>query len=119
MAHLATTMPDGSPQVTPVAVIVVGDQIHVSSTRHTVKAKNMMRDPRVALSMTSAENPWFSGHVRGRVVEITEEGARELLDAMSAKHGRKVPPSNYADRLVFKIEAISAFGRNSPGPEPL
>ena len=122
MAHLATIMPDGSPQSSPVAVITDGDHILVSSAKHTVKARNMIRDPRVAISMTHSENPWFSLRLRGRVIEIkedikTEDGPRHLLDVMTEKYGRITPPENYADRLRFRIEITSGSGLNSPGPE--
>jgi PPOX class probable F420-dependent enzyme len=122
MAHLATIMPDGSPQNSAVAVIVDGDHILVSSAKHTVKARNMIRDPRVAISMTHSDNPWFSLHLRGRVIEVTEDiktedGPRHLLEDMSAKYGRITPPSNFANRLRFRIEITSGSGFNSPGPE--
>jgi PPOX class probable F420-dependent enzyme len=122
MAHLATIMPDGSPQVTAVAVVTDGDHILVSTTKHMVKTRNMIRDPRVAISMTHGENPWFSLHIRGRVIEIRDDikregGPRHLLDVMSDKHGRKAPPEAYADRLAIRIEMTSGSGRNSTGPE--
>src|SRR5256712_14134345 len=62
-ANLATVMPNGSPQVTPVWFDFDGKYIRVNSARGRVKAKNMRRDPRVALC------------IRGRVVKITEDGA--------------------------------------------
>jgi PPOX class probable F420-dependent enzyme len=104
MAHLATLSADGSPHVTPVAVIVAGDQLHVNCAKRTVKARNMMRDPRVALSVIAPENPWLSGWVQGQVVEITEDGAWELLDQMSDKYERRSTRDRSITRLVFKIE---------------
>lgn len=104
MGHLATINIDGSPQVTPVSVIVDGDQLLVNCLASTVKAKNMARDPRVALSVTSTENHWEAAWVQGRVVEITEEGAWDVLDQMSDKYGRKTPRDFTRTRLLFKIE---------------
>jgi len=52
IAHVATVMPDGSPQVTPVWVDVDDDGSHViiNSRQETLKTRNGQRDPRIALS---------------------------------------------------------------------
>ena len=113
VAHLSTIMADGRPHVTPVAVIVEGDYLLVDCDQKTVKAKNMKRDPRVALSVTAPENPWITGWARGRVVEISSERGWEVLDLMALKYGRK-SARNYDQptRLVFKIEVEKGKGTN-------
>ncbi len=85
-AHLATLMPDGSPQVTPVWVDVEGDRIVVNSAEGRAKPRNVRNDDRVALSATDPDNPYEAVIVRGRVDEITHEGADEHIDAMARKY---------------------------------
>lgn len=85
-AHLATLMPDGSPQVTPVWVELEGDRIVVNTAEGRVKPRNVRRDPRVAVSIVRQDNPYQSAFIRGRVVEVTHEGAEELIDKLAKKY---------------------------------
>jgi PPOX class probable F420-dependent enzyme len=85
-AHLATLMPDGSPQVTPVWVDYEGDRIVVNSAEGRVKPRNVREDPRVALAATDPDNPYEAVIVRGRVDEITHDDADEHIDAMAKKY---------------------------------
>lgn len=84
--HLATRMPDGSPQTSPVWVELQGDRIVVNSAKGRIKDKNMRADPRVAMSITDPENPYRSLMIRGRVMKITEEGADKHIDRMAKKY---------------------------------
>ncbi len=68
-AHLATLMPDGSPQSVPVWIGRDGDRIIVCTGENSLKAKNTRRDPRVALSIVDFDNPYVEAQIRGRVVE--------------------------------------------------
>lgn len=85
-AHLATVMLDGRPQVTPVWVDLEDGLIRVNSARGRVKDRNMRRDPRVCISVHDQEDPYQRIVVFGRVEEITEEGAREHIDALARKY---------------------------------
>jgi PPOX class probable F420-dependent enzyme len=85
-AHLSTLMPDGSPQVTPVWVDFEGDDIIVNTAEGRAKPRNLRNDPRVALSATDPNNPYEAVIVRGRVREMTHEGADEHADAMAKKY---------------------------------
>jgi PPOX class probable F420-dependent enzyme len=85
-AHLATVMPDGSPQVSPVWVEMDGNDIIVNSAEGRVKTNNLQRDPRVAISITSADDGYEMVAVRGRVVEMTREGAEEGIDRLARKY---------------------------------
>lgn len=58
LAYLATLMEDGSPQVTPTWVDLDGDVILVNTAEERVKHRNIIRDPRVALSVVDHENPY-------------------------------------------------------------
>jgi PPOX class probable F420-dependent enzyme len=85
-AHLATIGADGSPQVTPVWVDFDGTHIRFNTARGRVKDKNLRRNPRVALSMQDPDNPYRYMQVRGRVAEITEQGADAHIDALAKKY---------------------------------
>ncbi len=106
-AHLATVMPDGSPQVSPVWVDVEGDTILVNSAEGRLKDKNMQRDKRVALSLTNPENPYQAVMIRGRVTEITKQGADQHIDKMAKKYlGKDKYPGRAPGevRVLYKIE---------------
>ncbi len=85
-AHLATLMADGSPQVTPVWVDIDGDRILVNTAEGRVKPRNVRKDARVAISVHKQDNPYSSAFIRGRVVEITHEGAEEHIHKMAKKY---------------------------------
>jgi PPOX class probable F420-dependent enzyme len=85
-ANLATVNPDGTPQVTPVWVDYDGTHVLVNSARGRRKDKNMETNPAVALSILDPDNPYRYLEVRGRVAEITEDGADEHIDKMAKKY---------------------------------
>jgi PPOX class probable F420-dependent enzyme len=85
-ASLTTLMPDGSPQTTPVWVDIDGDQVVFNSAKGRQKDKNVRRDPRVALAIVDPDNPYRYLEVRGKVSEITEEGADAHIDKMAKKY---------------------------------
>ncbi len=85
-AHLATIGPDGAPQSTPVWVDYDGAHVRFNTARGRVKDKNLKRNPKVALSILDPENPYRYLQVRGRVVEMTEQGADAHVDALAKKY---------------------------------
>lgn len=85
-AHLATLMDDGSPQVSPVWVDLDGEQVVINTAEGRLKPRNARRDPRVAISVTNAENQYESLLVRGRVVDVTDEGADENINALAKRY---------------------------------
>jgi len=106
-ANLATLNPDGSPQVTPVWVDFDGSHVIVNTARGRVKAKNLAREPRVALSIADPENPYRYLGIQGRVVEMTETGGDAHIDKMAKKYlGKDSYPLRKAGevRIVVKIE---------------
>ena len=110
---LVTLMKDGSPQVTPVWFNSDGIHIMVNSARGRVKDRNMRRDPRVALVIVDPQDPYRYIQIRGKVIEITLQGAREHIDALSKKHtGRDRYTGGHLGevRVIYKIlpEKISA-----------
>ncbi len=105
-AHLATLMPDGSPQVTPVWVDFDGRHILVNTAEGRQKPRNIRRDPRVAIDVLRHESPYAFASVRGRVVEITREGAEEHIDRLAKKYlGRDSYPWRQPgeQRIILKI----------------
>jgi PPOX class probable F420-dependent enzyme len=113
MAHLATLMPDGSPQVSPVWIDRDGDTLYVNSAEGRVKDKNMARDARVAISVTDPANPYRALMIRGKVKKITKDGADAHIDKMAKKYlGQDTYPFRQPGevRVVYTIEATSAVG---------
>jgi len=104
--HLATLMPDGSPQVTPVWVDYDGRHILVNTAEGRQKPRNIRRDPRVAIDVIREGNAYAFAQVRGRVVEITSEGAEEHIDRLAKKYlGRDRYPWRQPGerRVIFRI----------------
>jgi PPOX class probable F420-dependent enzyme len=121
--HLSTLMRDGSPKVEPVWIGRDGDLILVATDAGTIKAQNTASDPRVALSITAAENPYEQLLVRGRVVEVRPDDDLAVLDALSDKYqGRPFGRRRWRQRVVLAIQAdlarhyASPLGRSAPHP---
>jgi PPOX class probable F420-dependent enzyme len=104
-AHLATLMPDGSPQSAPVWVGREGDRILICTGEGSLKAKNTGRDPRVALSVVDFHDPYQETQLRGRVVERRPDGDFKYMDAISQKYtGKPFPFRDPEGRVVLVIE---------------
>jgi PPOX class probable F420-dependent enzyme len=88
-ANLATLMPDGSPQVTPVWVDWDGTHVIVNSAKGRQKDKNMRTNARVSMSILDPDNPYRYLEIRGKVIEITENGADAHIDKMAKKYMNK------------------------------
>ena len=114
-AGLATLMPDGSPQVTPVWIDYDGENVVFNTAVGRQKDKNLQADGRVALSLTDPENPYRYMEVRGNVVERTTEGADDHINKMAKKYlGQDVYPFRQPGevRVMYKIkpERVSSMG---------
>ena len=106
-AHLATVGADGSPQVTPVWCDLDGAHVRINTARGRVKDKNLKRNPRVALSIQDPENPYRYVQVRGRVTDMTEQGADDHIDALAKKYlGKDTYPGRKAGevRVIVTIQ---------------
>ena len=84
--HLATVMPDGSPQVSVVWVDADDATILVNTAEGRVKTAYMRRDPRVAMSIYDQADPYTRLVIRGTVVEMTHEGAADHIDQLAKKY---------------------------------
>ena len=109
-AHLATLMPDGSPQVTPVWFFYRDGKFIVNTARGRIKDRNMSKNAKVALSISDPDNPYSHVSLRGKVVKVTEEGADPSIDALAKKYldKDKYPFRQPGEvRVVYEIEPIS------------
>jgi PPOX class probable F420-dependent enzyme len=104
IAHLASVLPDGAPHSVPVWIGTYGDRIAVLTGPGSRKARNLRRDPRVALSLTPPDDPFQPISIRGRVTEWLEgEAAWQVIDEVSAKYtGRPYPRDR--ERVVALID---------------
>lgn len=84
-ADVATLMPDGDPQVTPVWIDREDGVVRFNSAYGRVKVRNLQRDPRIALSVFDRENPYRYLQIRGRA-ELVDEGADAHIDALAKKY---------------------------------
>jgi PPOX class probable F420-dependent enzyme len=114
-AHVATINPDGSPQVSVVWVDVEGDSILVNTAEGRIKPRNVRRDPRVAISIHSQDNPYQSATVQGEVIELRHEGADAHIDKLAKKYmGVDVYPNRRADEqrviLVIRSDQVAGMG---------
>lgn len=104
VAHLATVLPDGSPHSVPLWVGTEGDRIAILTGPGSRKARNLRRDPRVALSLAPPDDPFTPLIVRGQVVEWLEgDAAWEVIDRISTRYtGQPYPRGE--ERIVALIE---------------
>ena len=112
-ANLATLMPDGSPQVTPVWLDYAGGAIRINTAKGRVKARNLKVGSPVALAIMDPDEPYRYLQVRGRVRRVVEEGADAHIDALAKKYlGKDKYPFRQPGeiRVIYEIEPKSASG---------
>ncbi|WP_433185383.1 TIGR03618 family F420-dependent PPOX class oxidoreductase [Actinoallomurus sp. CA-150999] len=104
VAHLATVLPDGSPHSVPLWVGAEGDRVAILTGPGSRKARNLRRDPRVALSLVPPDDPFTPVIVRGRVVEWLEgDAAWEVIDRIATRYIGQ-PYTRAEERVVALIE---------------
>jgi len=104
-AHLATLMPDGSPQSVPLWIGREGEHLIICTGEGSLKAKNTKRDPRVALSVVDFHNPYEEVQIRGRIVERRPDSDFRCMDPISHKYtGKPFPFRNPEGRVALVIE---------------
>ncbi|MFI6939901.1 PPOX class F420-dependent oxidoreductase [Streptomyces sp. NPDC050418] len=115
-AILATLNPDGSPQTSPVYVGLDGDDLVIPSQAGRRKHKNLLRDPRVSVTVYDTADPQNYVEVRGTVT-ITEDVGRRLAVDLDERYdgpgaGDSVlalPPE--VQRIVIRITPTHVAGR--------
>ena len=105
---LTTLMPDGQPQTTPVWCNMDGEYILINTMQQFRKAKNMQLNPKVTLLAFRLKKPHINVEVRGKVIEITEEGALEHLNELNMLYTGK--PNFFGDcidaELIHKFDPL-------------
>ena len=105
LAHFVTLMKNGSPQVTPLWVDHDGEHVLINTAEGRQKPLNLQRDPRVALSVVDRNHTQRYAQIRGKVVDVTREGAFEHICKLSEKYsGNPNYPRREGEvRLIVKI----------------
>jgi PPOX class probable F420-dependent enzyme len=112
-AHLATLMPDGSPQVTPVWIDYRDGRVLVNTAKGRVKARNMQPGSAVALSISDPDDPYRYVQVRGRVTAAREEGADAHIDFLAHKYlgqDRYTMRQPGEQRIIYEITPDAVSG---------
>ncbi len=109
-AHVASLMPDGSPHSVPVWVGLEGERItFYTGSPKSQKVRNLLRDPRVAISITDHDNPYRMARVRGRVVETRGgEEALAAMDRICERYTGRPFPMRSTEGTLFLVEAERA-----------
>jgi PPOX class probable F420-dependent enzyme len=110
---LATSMPDGSPQLTQTWVDTDGEHILINSVAGFQKIRNIERDPRVAVTVSDPQNPRRYFAIRGRVLNVTADGAADHIEKLAQRYlGGPYPWYGGRDqtRLLITIEAHKISG---------
>jgi PPOX class probable F420-dependent enzyme len=110
---LVTLMPDYQPQATPIWVSFDGEHVLVNTARNRQKDRNMTERPKVTILSVDPDDPYRYLEIRGVVEEITEEGAVDHINQLSAKYRNQ--PEYYANnpaqryretRVIYKIRPV-------------
>jgi PPOX class probable F420-dependent enzyme len=124
--HFATLLPDGSPVIAPVWAGLEGHRIVICTDSDSLKARNVKRDARVAISVVDIHNPYEEAQIRGRVVETRDDSSLKTLDAIAHKYTGKPYPERDGEgtiALVIEIEKAKysklPFEYRPPEVEPV
>ena len=107
LLYLATVMPDGSPQVTPVWFSIDGEDVLINTNEGRVKDQNMKARPQVAMVIQDPKEQDRYLGMRGEVVEYTKEGVDEHINRLSLKYYDR--PWKYTEgqrRIIFRIKPL-------------
>lgn len=113
ICYLATSMPDGSPQLTQTWVDTDGEHVLINSVQSHVKTRNIERDPRVAVAISDPDDPSRYFQVRGHVVDVTTNGAVDHIEMLAQRYlGTPYPWYGGRDqvRVVFVIKPEKIIG---------
>ena len=113
ICYIATTMPDGSPQLTQTWVDTDGEHVLINTVKGFQKIRNIERDPRVAVAVSDPDNPSRYFTVRGRVLSISPDGGVKHIEKLAQRYlGTPYPWYGGRDqvRLILTIEADKVGG---------
>ena len=112
LVFISTLMKDGSPQLSPVWANYEDEHILVNTAEGRIKHQNVLRDPRIAVSVVSKNNPLDMTTIRGKVVEIIPDPEYTHADRLTLQYmGRDHYPFKRKDekRIIFKIKPERVF----------
>ncbi|MGH1566532.1 MAG: PPOX class F420-dependent oxidoreductase [Nitrosopumilus sp.] len=112
LVFVATLMKDGSPQLSPVWANYENGHILINTAEGRIKHKNILRDPRVAVSVVSENNPLDMATIRGAVDEIIPDYQYEHADRLTKQYmNRDHYPFKRDDekRIILKIKPNKVF----------
>jgi PPOX class probable F420-dependent enzyme len=109
-AHVATLMPDGSPHSVPVWIGLEAGRVAFLTSPDSRKARNLERDPRVAISVTAHDRPFTMASVRGRAQRLEGDAAWEVIDRIAHKYTGQPYPLR-TDRVVFLVDPEHAWAQ--------
>lgn len=111
-AVLATINPDGSPHTSAMWIGRDGDELLFSTLDGRVKHRNMVRDPRVSVTVLESADPENYVELRGRVVSVTPDADRQFDTSLSWKYQGKDPDPDQpgAVRVVVRVRVEKAAG---------
>ena len=116
LAWLACHLADGSILVNPVWCLEEGGDVLINSARDRLKDRAMRRNPQVTLCIGDPDNPYRYLEVRGRVQEITEQGADAMIDRLAKKYmGVERYPNHSASeaRVTYRIQPEKVVARGA------
>ena len=113
-AHIATLMPDGAPHSVPVWIDLEGDNLAILTGPGSRKARNLKRDPRLAISIVDVDQPYASALIRGQVVEFLEGPGEELLRVSTNEGAQHVTLTQTAGKGIQIISEgpVSVTAKN-------
>jgi PPOX class probable F420-dependent enzyme len=113
IAHIATLLPDGSPHSVAIWAGLHGDDVCFFTQERSRKARNLGADPRLAISIVDRDNPYYTGWIRGRVVDTIEgEDALTVIDELSVKYTGE--PFPMREGTVYLVDAEKAGALKLP-----
>ena len=121
LVYIATLMGDGSPQLSPVWAEYEDGHILINTAEGRLKHKNVLRDPRVAVSVAAHDEPLDTATVRGTVVEIIPDYEYAHADRLTKKYmGLNAYPFRRPQerRIILRIRPDRVFVMPRPGPDP-
>jgi PPOX class probable F420-dependent enzyme len=104
-AHLATLMPDGAPHSVAIWAGLEGDNVVFFTQEGSLKARNMARDPRVAISLTDHDDPYHTAQLRGEVIEVRgADAANALANSLALRYTGEPFPFQPPTSRLYVVE---------------